>query len=205
VITDLELFGEDGSREVRRADPRALEDDFLVKMLLNWVAIPSCAMVRADVSCAVCFPEGVHNDDQQFFILLRRRGRFLHVPEPLTRYRRWPGQMTAGARHGVVSVRENLGFVDAHRDWYSPDDINQIRTHFASSLLETHEVAFWQRDTATVRDCRRLYFEVHPHPERCPRLFDRPLYPRWLLRLKDWADVTLRRFLGRSNEHSLRD
>jgi glycosyltransferase involved in cell wall biosynthesis len=205
VITDLDIFGEDGFRKVRRADPIALEGKFVVNMLLDWVATPSCAMVRADVARVVLFPEGIHNDDQHFFLLLRRRGRFLHVAEPLARYRRWSGQMTAGPRFGVVSVRENLGFLEAHRDWYSPEEFDRIRAHFANLLVEVHGAAYWRRDNATVRECRRLYFRVHPHPERCPRLFDRPLYPRWLTRLKDWVDVASGRFLRRSSEHAPRD
>jgi glycosyltransferase involved in cell wall biosynthesis len=205
VFTDLDIFGEDDFREVRRADPSALEGNYLVKMLLGWIAIPSCAMVRVDVAREVFFPEGIRNDDQQFFILLRRRGRFVHVAEPLTRHRHWPGQMTAGARHGVVSVRENLDFMNAHRDWYTPEECNQIRANFANWLVEVHEVAFWNRDNATARECRRLYFEVHPRPERRPRLFDRPLYPSWLIRLKDWAGSACRRFLPRASQHSFRD
>jgi glycosyltransferase involved in cell wall biosynthesis len=189
VFTDLSYFWEDGREELRRADVSDLEGDFHVKMLCRWILMPSVAMVRSDVAREIQFPEGVRNvEDQQFFLLLRRRGRFVHVPEPLTKYRRWSGQMTSSHVHTVIAVRAHLAFLAAHEEWYTTEELAQLRATFADQVIDAHEAAYWKRDTVVARKCRSLYRELCPCASALPRLFDRPLYPRWLLRLKDVLD-----------------
>jgi glycosyltransferase involved in cell wall biosynthesis len=190
AFTDLYYFDDNGPRHVVPCDnPADLDGDYHVHMLTRWVTIPSTTLVRADVAREILFPEGVRNvEDQQFFLLLRRRGRLLHVPGALTGYRRHPGQLTAGPDHVIKAARANTAFVRAHADWYTPAQAEQVRTYYAEWLVQAHSVAFWARNNAVARECRRLYYELHPHPQACPPLFERRLLPSWLARAKDWLE-----------------
>jgi hypothetical protein len=102
----------------------------------------------------------------------------------------------------VISVRANLAFLAAHQDWYTAQEALHIRTCFANSLVDAHEIAFWTRKNDVARECRRLYYETHPQPEESPRLFDRRLYPRWLVCLKDWFDHAWGQSPGKQTSHS---
>src|SRR5207248_3183938 len=89
VFNDLFILHEDGTRSERETPTHLLDGDFQVRLLTDWLVNPSAIVVRADAARAVPFPAGVrHMEDPHFLVLLRRRGRFVHVPEPLTGYRR---------------------------------------------------------------------------------------------------------------------
>ena len=190
IFNDMEfVYTANGHREVRNTPVEALEGDFHVRLLTTWFANPSCLLVRADAARAVPFPEGVrHAEDSHHLVLLRERGRFLHVAEPLTGYRRHPGQLTHKPAHGLIVIQHHLALARKRPDLYSPEDVLRLRCRFGNDLLDIHEHAYWHRDHRTVRECRRLYFGVHPNPEPKPRLFDAPLYPEWLAKAKDRLD-----------------
>lgn len=189
IFNDMEFLLEDGRREVRVPDLEALEGDFHVRLLTNWFVNPSCLLVRGRITREVLFPEGVrHAEDSHHLVLLRERGRFVHVPEPLTTYRRHAGQLTNKPSHVLIVIKHHLAFAKRRPDLFSPEDVLRLRTRFGSDLLDIHEHAYWRRDHRTVRECRTLYFEVAPNPEARPRLFDSPLYPEWLAKAKDWLD-----------------
>lgn len=190
IFNDMEfVHTEDGRREPRRTAVESLEGDFHVRLLLSWFVNPSCLLVRADIARDVPFPEGVrHAEDSHQLILMRERGPFLHVPEPLTGYRRHTGQLTHKPAHGLIVIRHHLDFMRRRGDLYSAADVLRLRERFASDLLDIHEHAYWHRDHRVVRECRALYYEVAPTPDAKPRLFDAPLYPEWLAKAKDWLD-----------------
>ena len=124
VITDMYWFGPDGVQKVDRPNVSDLEGDFHVKLLYRCLTGPSTALVRADIARTILFPEGMRNvEDQQFFVKLRKCGPILYVPEALTGYRRWPGQLTAKLNHIVNCVRGNMVFLQTHHDWYTPAEI----------------------------------------------------------------------------------
>lgn len=189
VFNDMAFLHPDGKLEPRATPIEALEGDYHVRLLTTWFANPSCLLVRASAAREVPFPEGVrHAEDSHHLVLLRERGRFVHMPEPLTHYRRSPGQLTHKPGHGLIVIKHHLAFARKRTDLFTPEDVRKLRTRFGSDLLDIHEHAYWRRDHHVVRECRRLYFEVHPNPERSPRLFDSPLYPEWLAKSKDWLD-----------------
>lgn len=189
VFNDLFFVHPDGSRTERETPVELLDGDFHVRLLAEWLVNPSCLLVRAAVAREVPFPHGVrHVEDAQHQVLLRRRGKFVRVPARLTGYRRRPGQLTAEPRHILIGFRHHMNFVKEHPEIYSPTDAARLGTIFANFLVEVHEAAYWKRDHAVVRECRRNYFELHPNPDPSPKLFDAPLYPRWVTKAKDWLD-----------------
>ncbi len=194
----------DGTRgEIEPANIGACQDRFHVEMLKQLVSVPSCFAVRADVAGCVLFPVGVRNgEDQQFLLLVRRHGRFLHLREPLTGYRVWPGQASAEANHILIGVRvrSHLALIEQHADWYSPEERMELNCHFGNCLILAHRNAYWRRDNARARECRELYYALCPTSPAIPPLFDRPLYPRWLTWIKDQIDrVRGRRSLNASS------
>lgn len=193
VFNDLFYVHPDGSRSPRTTPLHLLDGDSHVNLIREWLVNPSGLLVRTDAARDVPFPEGVrYVEDQQFMVLLTRRGRLVHVPEPLTGYRRRPGQLTAEPRHPVIATTLNLAFVDEHPEIYSVPDACRVRAAYGDWLVRAHEAAYWRRDNAAVRELRRLYFQVHPEPA-APPLFAARLYPRWLVGLKDRADRLFRR------------
>jgi glycosyltransferase involved in cell wall biosynthesis len=190
IFNDLFYLHADGTRTIRKTPIDLLEGRYHVNLICDWLVNPSCMMVRTEAAKAVPFPEGVrHIEDQQQIVLLRRHGRFIHVPEPLTGYRRRAGQLTANPRHVIISIRFNIEFLRRHPEIYSKSDIAQICAFYGNWLLQVHDAAFWHRQYDVVRECRHIYFEIHPNPDPNPPLFDARLYPIFLVRLKDYVDT----------------
>lgn len=199
LFNDLDYVAPDGSRSHRPTPTHLLDGDAHVNLICDWLVNPSALLVRAAAARAVPFPEGVrHVEDQQFVMLLNRRGRFVHVPEALTGYRRRAGQLTADPRHVLIATRFNTEFVRKHSEWYTPADETRVRTHYANWLVRAHESAYWRRQYDVVREIRTVYFEIHPEPDPNPPLFNARLYPRWLVQVKDRLDRLFRR-PGRRN------
>jgi glycosyltransferase involved in cell wall biosynthesis len=183
--------------ETVRTPLKDMEGDYRVKMLCGYTPIIDGAVVRAEPARRVRFPEGRRNsEDHIFFLELRDHGLFHYVPEVVYGYRMSATQVTAGADHIVKAVIEKDAYLQSRADRFTPDEQLRVRTYLGDMLVIAHGKAYWQRDQRLVRQCRELYYQLHPRPEAHPPLFDRRLYPRWVLGLKDWWDRVRSRRTG---------
>ena len=193
VYSDFDfLLGPPGAAERRPADPlpeRHADPDPHVSMLLGWSVLPSTAVVRADLAQAVGFPEWLRDgEDYIFFLELRGRGPFVKVPEPLTLYRRTPGQQTAAPGHRTRQVAGLLTWLEKNEGRYAEEQLARVRSELAARVAAAHGDAVWARDLAEVRRCRALHARLLPGGPK-PAAMARPLAPRWVYRMKDGVDA----------------
>ena len=166
IFNDLSYVWPDGTWTARPTPVHLLDRDAHVNLLCDWLVNPSALLVRADVARTIPFVEGVsHVEDLQFLALLSRRGRFVHLPETCTGYRRRPGQLTADPRHLLIAAREILAFLRQNALLYSAGDVARVRARYVEGLAWTHDRAYRKRQYDIVREIRELYVEVHPDPD----------------------------------------
>lgn len=187
VFTDFYAFGEDRDRTIERRPDHTNDPDYRVKMLCEYSVLPSTAIVRAGALGHLRFPVGVtDSEDMIFFVELRERGPFLHVPEPLTGYRILETSAVRRAGHELRSVSARFGYMQANANRYSKEEREAIRRHLSEVLVRAHGRALWRRrDPEMARAYRRLFDEVRPPGFPVPEDFRHKLYPRWMFLLRD--------------------
>ena len=161
-----------------------------VNMICNGGVLPSCALVRRSALDGVRFAVDVRvNEDLLFFVALRRRGRFYRINEPLTGWRCRPGQQSRASDYEYEAVRTRLKWL-GEQDDLADDQRQAAQASVTARLLKAHELAYWARDFATVRRCRRLYEQLHAADGAAgtPACLRRTLWPQPLYRLKDGLD-----------------
>jgi len=190
--TDFYLFGEGRPQEVCIRPEFHKMDEPLVEMLADWSVTSNSALFTSRFKREIAFPEGIKDgEDVIFFAILRTKGTFVKVQEPLAGYRLRPGQRTSDDFH-------ELNKIEALLSWSPKSDILtdkqklNLFTKVLSNLERLHNKAYWQRDWKKIEKCRKAYREylcgiVLPSLE-----LERNLPSKVLIRLKDFCHDLLR-------------
>lgn len=189
VYTDCYTFRETPRGIERLEIERRPEDhaapDYHIRMLLHASVTPSGAMIRTAAGRAVRFPEGVGDgEDIRFFLELRKRGRFLRVPQPLFGYRKRPGQRSGDAEHTLLSIRSRYEWFLEHADEYTGEEAARIRAGLAEQLPWAQNLAILAGDRRLEARVRETFHNLHPDASPIPRCFRDGAYYRWETRLK---------------------
>lgn len=142
VTSDFFLFGE-GQKERLCSLPAHYDAPHpLREMLVGFTVHIDCAVVRRVVALRTPFPESIlHAEDVIFFVLLRSQGRFLRVPEPLSRYRRHGPQQSQKPGHMLRTATSRLRWFLANKALFADGDEAVIRTTLVNRHLVDHEQA----------------------------------------------------------------
>lgn len=168
--------------------------DFAVQMLLEWCVLPSSATVPRELARQVRFTEAVRDsEDVLFFLELRRYGRFEHVRQPLTIYRRTSGQQTNQSGHLLRSVESLYSWFQQSRDRYSVNEATAIRQGLMSRLERSFQTALWKRELDLAQASRELCRKIAGDDLAVPPSVLTQIHPRWLYQVKDIIDKILPR------------
>lgn len=182
VYSDFFVFGEQEDPHVRRPEYHA-SPDYRVKMLLDWSIPTITAMFLTEAAREVRFPEDMRDfEDPIFFLLLRERGRFLRVPEPLAGYRKHGRSQTSSADNRWLGVLNRYNWFSQHCSLYSDTERCLLLARLADLTQTIHDEAWRRCDVGRVRQARTLYRKIVPFGEY-PRSLGRPLL---LCRLGYW-------------------
>jgi glycosyltransferase involved in cell wall biosynthesis len=185
VYTDFYFLKNGEKTREQRPEYHSLPD-YRVKMLCDWSIIVSSSMVRATALSTVRFPVNLRDaEDMIFHLELRDLGRFKRVPEALAGYRRHSGNVTNSPAHQVRAVQTRLEWLLSNLDKYSEKDQLAVRRSLLRELIHPHYLARESRDVRLTRRCRRLCRQLAPNRDDQPPEFLRPVYPRWVYRIKD--------------------
>lgn len=194
VYTDVYRFDDVGRHEILERPENHSSECYRVEMLSEWSVQPSSALVQTRAAKSVRFPEWTRDsEDMIFFVMLRDEGSFRKISQPLTGYRSSRGQQTRSVDHSCRSIKSRLQWMHEYQNSWTSGEVKAASNRLLSELVEVHDFAYWVRNLKLVRECRdvwkRFFVETHfRHPS-----FERMLFPRCLLVLKDNVESLIRR------------
>jgi glycosyltransferase involved in cell wall biosynthesis len=194
VYNDFYRFRDDVRvpEELRADIPKGA--DARISLLFDWCIQPSTAMIRRDVLERVRFPESVHHgEDPIFFALLLDEGRFVRINKLLTGYRLSTTQQSMNKAHFDLKRNSLIHWFRQNVHRYSAAEQERFQARFLPELIEMHDKAYWERNFELVRECRTLYAALCGPSVLPPPLFRKPLFPAWIVSVKDWMDQLVRR------------
>lgn len=155
----------------------------LVNLLLNFVVLPSSAVVRRDAH--VRFPEWTRaGEDALYFAELSRHGRFVFIDDPLTLYRRHAQSQTASSTN-IIRARESV------LQWLDSASVGSryeralVRQALLVDLASRAQVSLWKRDWKLYWAIRS-FVRQHERPDD-PALvpLHQRIWPRWVYSMSD--------------------
>lgn len=165
------------------------QPDARIRLLFDWCIIPSSAMIRRDVAASVRFVESIRlGEDMIFFAQMSERGPIVRVPEALTGYRRSPNQQIRSPGFQIKKMRCLHDWFIAQGERYPKNDQERFFERLRQEIIETHDVAFWERRAADVRECRQAFSDIFGAAAQRPETFQKRLLPPIIYAMKDWLD-----------------
>ena len=191
------MFGPKIERTVCNRPEYHKMKDSLAEMLANWCVTSNSALFRSDKCQEIEFPEYVKDgEDDIFFALLRMKGSFVKVNEPLAGYRIHLGQRTSNHSHEFQKFKSKLNWYAQNRILNSQEEKLFFQRLF-ENLNDMYERAYWRRDWNTLKACRRLYQENFKHLGYRNTNLNKMVPPKLAIQFKD---LIYNRFLSKSKE-----
>ncbi len=173
VHSDYVVFGT-VPREVTGRTDLPCVPERRVRMLTEPPLITSSSMFLTALGREIRFPVGISDgEDRMFFMLLCDHGPFLHVPEPLARYRKSAHAQTSRYDHGIRASLSMWNWAGAQSTLFSEWERDLLRRLILKKLVHQHDRAFWRGDMAVAAQARTFYRELAPEAETLPPLFTR--------------------------------
>lgn len=203
VYSDVMHFSTIGAIRVDALEDHHEAADFAAAMLCHATVYPSSAMFPRDLGLRTRFPEETRlAEDMIFFARLRRLGKFVHVREALTEYRLSAGQQTRSPDFIVGYIESRLRWLVSSEFVDSAETTRHVISELGGRLIDIHDAAYWGRTTDVVRRVRRVFREFCASAIATPDTMKKPLYPRWMFRLRDIVTVLFCGNVRRSEERS---
>ncbi|HYV35828.1 MAG TPA: glycosyltransferase family A protein, partial [Gemmataceae bacterium] len=149
------------------------------------------------------YPVGVNSgEDPIFCALLRTRGEFIVVPEPLYGYRTRPGQ--ASCRYTEMeNFEQRLKWVRAHWAEYWPGmGLAEVERRMWLGLAETLGSFYWVRQRQKFLDVRSYLRKNWPRHLQPAKECSLRWYPDWLWACKGWLDQLRGQQVSKKNQNT---
>jgi glycosyltransferase involved in cell wall biosynthesis len=180
----------------------------VVHIAIHVPILPSCLMVRRDLQAR--FPEWANAAvDVVYCLDLSRLGRIELIPEPLTGYRRRPGNMSSEATFGFRCHQTILRWLEMNNACLSAEEDARIREGYIDRLLRAAQRSKWLRKWEFYHAIRKYLADFDQFPQVASFLAQKPL-PPLLYSLKDAVHKVLhgqfsRDFRARNHRESATD
>lgn len=179
IYSDFFLFGTRNHPHVQKPEYHAA-NDYRVQMLLDWSVPTITALVRRDVAEQVRFPENIrHGEDPIFFLMVREKGRFLRIAEPLAGYRKHASGQTASPENGWLSIIARCEWFLDNEHRYTPNEQVDARIGLSELIVAGYHSTRGRRNGPKASQARRWFRAVRPD-QRVPSSLK---YPRFIRNL----------------------
>lgn len=161
-----------------------------IELLCECRVLNGSIMFRRARAEGLSYPVGIRcGPDLVFSALLRTRGTFVVLEQPLYGYRQHPRQVTKRSTE-VDNFSQRLDWLRNHWSTYWPEATwDDLERQMWQGMLATMVNMYWTRHMHKFRDVRDYLRRNWPSNYPRPPELDWRCQPRWLLRLKDAVDA----------------